>query len=324
MSTNQEVYQYFYDLFELDLEEYEDYENVQEIIHNLMIFFKNPAKSCTCQIQKQEDKDTRTCFEKIGFKKFFQRHIQIINFDNDELDLFLKAQLLIMEIENKNYKEKIPQRINFRYCFNSTYSLCKTAFLKLYNISNHKFNNILDHLYNEGISKQIHGNTGRAPIFKTKVNIDENLKSIVNNFLNEYSLIHGLPSPMRHRNESGTFIYLSTDKNFKSVYNEFNEFYSKNILNDESVNDSEKIIHYRSFRRLWNELMPNLKFQPPASDLCDNCVQFKSKLQLAKRNIDEYDEIKAQFNEQFENLKENMAKILNAYLKEEQQEEKNN
>ncbi|CAH1768495.1 14340_t:CDS:1, partial [Entrophospora sp. SA101] len=44
MSTNQEVYQYFYDLFELDLEEYEDYENVQEIIHNLMIFFKNPAK----------------------------------------------------------------------------------------------------------------------------------------------------------------------------------------------------------------------------------------------------------------------------------------
>ncbi|CAJ0768458.1 10190_t:CDS:1, partial [Entrophospora sp. SA101] len=43
-----------------------------------------------------------------------------------------------------------------------------------------------------------------------------------------------------------------------------------------------------------------------------------------KRNIDEYDEIKAQFNEQFENLKENMAKILNAYLKEEQQEEKNN
>ncbi|CAJ0916185.1 11603_t:CDS:2 [Entrophospora sp. SA101] len=110
-----------------------------------------------------------------------------------------------MEIENKNYKEsseKIPQRINFRYCFNSTYSLCKTAFLKLYNISNHKFNNILDHLYNEGISKQIHGNTGRAPIFKTKVNIDENLKSIVNNFLNEYSLIHGLPSPMRHRNDS--------------------------------------------------------------------------------------------------------------------------
>ncbi|CAJ0846628.1 5814_t:CDS:1, partial [Entrophospora sp. SA101] len=59
----------------------------------------------------------------------------------------------------------------------------------------------------------------------------------------------------------------------------------------------EKIMSYNSFGRLWNELMPNLKFQPLAGDLCDNCVQFKSKLHLAKRNIDEYDEIKAQFNE---------------------------
>jgi len=43
--------------------------------------------------------------------------------------------------------------------------------------------------------------------------------------------------------------------------------------------------------------MPNLKFQPPASDLCENCVQFKSKLQLAKKDIDEYNKIEAEFNE---------------------------
>ncbi|CAJ0840465.1 12741_t:CDS:2 [Entrophospora sp. SA101] len=66
----------------------------------------------------------------------------------------------------------------------------------------------------------------------------------------------------------------------------------------ESENDLEekKTIPY-TFRRLWNELMPNLKFQPPASDLCDNCVQFKSKLQLTKRNIDEYNKVGAEFNE---------------------------
>nr|CAG8593809.1 5080_t:CDS:2 [Entrophospora candida] len=130
-------------------------------------------------------------------------------------------------------------------------------------ISDHKFKNIVEHLHNEGINEQIHGNTGRAHIYKTKVNIDENLKSIVRNFLNQYSLIHGLLSPMRHGNGSGAFIYLPTDKKFISV-------------------------------KLWNELMPNLKFQPPASD---NCVQFKSKLQLAKRNIDEYNKVGAEFNE---------------------------
>ena len=79
--------------------EHAEYENIQEIIHNLMIFFENPA-SCTCCISEKQ-KDIRTCFEKIGFKKFFQRHIQIINLNNKELDLFLKAQLLTMEIEKQ-------------------------------------------------------------------------------------------------------------------------------------------------------------------------------------------------------------------------------
>lgn len=299
MTTSQETSQYFYDLFELGLEEYGDYESIQEIIHNLKNFFEHPT-SCTCRVLEKQ-KDIRTCFEKIGFKKFFQRHFQIINLTNKELDLFLKAQLLAMEIENKNLKssEKIIQRTNYRFCFNSTYSLCQTAFLMLYNISDHKFKNIVEHLHNEGINERIHGNTGRAPIYKTKVNIDENLKFIVKNFLNQYSLIHGLPSPMRHRNDSGAFIYLPTDKRFISVYKEFKKFYLENILKIESENDleEEKIISYDSFRRLWNELMPNLKFQPLASDLCDNCVQFKSKLQLAKRNIDEYNNVEAEFNE---------------------------
>jgi hypothetical protein len=40
MTTNQETSQYFYDLFELGLEEYDCYENIQETIHNLKIFLK--------------------------------------------------------------------------------------------------------------------------------------------------------------------------------------------------------------------------------------------------------------------------------------------
>ncbi|CAJ0643515.1 6398_t:CDS:2 [Entrophospora sp. SA101] len=36
MSTNQGASQYFYDLFELGLEEYENYENIQFIVHNLI------------------------------------------------------------------------------------------------------------------------------------------------------------------------------------------------------------------------------------------------------------------------------------------------
>ena len=38
---------------------------------------------------------------------------------------------------------------------------------------------------------------------------------------------------MRHRNDTGAFIYLPTDKKFISVYKEFKEFYLENILKDE-------------------------------------------------------------------------------------------
>ena len=57
---------------------------------------------------------------------------------------------------------------------------------------------------------------------------------------------------MRHRNDSGTLIYLPTDKKFVSVYKEFKKFYLENILKVESENDlkEEKIISYNSFRRL--------------------------------------------------------------------------
>ena len=152
-------------------------------------------------------------------------------------------------------------------------------------------------MHNEGISERIHGNTGRAPTHKTKISIDENLKSIVKNYLDQYSLMHGSPSPMRHKNDAGTFVYLPTDKNFISVYREFKEFYLNNILKDGPESDLEKkIISYSSFRRLWNELMPNLKFQPPASDLCENCVQFKSKLQLAKKRLMSISIIKSKLN----------------------------
>ena len=53
MTTNQETSQYIYDLFELSLEEYDGYENIQEIIHNLKIFFNYPT-SCICRVSQKQ------------------------------------------------------------------------------------------------------------------------------------------------------------------------------------------------------------------------------------------------------------------------------
>ncbi|CAB4475856.1 unnamed protein product [Rhizophagus irregularis] len=82
-------------------------------------------------------------------------------------------------------------------------------------------------------------------------------------FLVQYSCIHGLPSPLRHRNDSNTFIYLPTDRTYTSVYKEYKDYYYT------EHDESNQIISYYTFRRLWIEMMPYLKFQAPASNLCE-------------------------------------------------------
>ena len=43
----------------------------------------------------------RKCYKKIGFKRFFKRHLEIRGLEKSELELFLKAQLMFFEITNE-------------------------------------------------------------------------------------------------------------------------------------------------------------------------------------------------------------------------------
>ncbi|CAG8736086.1 6917_t:CDS:1, partial [Racocetra fulgida] len=69
-------------LEQLDLSEYEDNELVQEVAQDLWIFFQ--SKNCECRMR-----NTYQCFEKVGFKRFFERHMQFRSLDKKELDLVL-------------------------------------------------------------------------------------------------------------------------------------------------------------------------------------------------------------------------------------------
>ncbi|CAB4494866.1 unnamed protein product [Rhizophagus irregularis] len=114
-----------------------------------------------------------------------------------------------------------------------------------------------------GLIERTHGNTGRVSRRNSKVFVDFNITSSVKEYLVQYGTIYGLPSPMRYRNDSENFIYLPTGENYTSIYKKYKEdFYLEH-------DESETIISYSTFRRLWHELIPNLKFQPSASDLCE-------------------------------------------------------
>ncbi|CAG8476100.1 6742_t:CDS:2 [Racocetra fulgida] len=148
-----------YNLIELGLEEYEDNELVLDTVHDLMQFFK-------------QSNYLRTCYEKVGFKNFFERHFQIRALEKPELELFLKAQLMAFEITNKNEES---QRQNYRYNYNASLLLCKPVFLKLCGISDHFLLAIQKHLQEKGLTERTHGNTGRVPKLKSKVFLDSSI-----------------------------------------------------------------------------------------------------------------------------------------------------
>ena len=86
-----------YDLVALGLENYEENELVLNTVHDLTLFFNN-KENCSCCFSK---KDMRKCYEKIGFKRFFKRHLEIYGLEKSELELFLKAQLMFFKITNE-------------------------------------------------------------------------------------------------------------------------------------------------------------------------------------------------------------------------------
>ncbi|CAB5384961.1 unnamed protein product [Rhizophagus irregularis] len=136
----------FYNLVQLGLDEYED----NELVLNIQ-------------------KDLRTCYEKVGFKHFFERYIELKSLDKKELELVIKAQLMVFEITNEKSDNTNSNTQRYRYCYNASLPLCKPAFLKLCGINDYLLGTLQNHLHTEGLSERIHGNIGRIPMTDNRV-----------------------------------------------------------------------------------------------------------------------------------------------------------
>ncbi|CAG8759738.1 31485_t:CDS:2, partial [Racocetra persica] len=172
-----------YNLVELELEDYEENELVLDTIYELKLFFQNP-NNCTCR-RTPKQKVLRTCFEKIEFNRFFERHFELKALEKHELELFIKLQLISFEISDKKLKNK-TQKHTYRYNYNSSLLLCKPT------------------------------NTGRASKTDSRVFLDLAITFPIKQFLVQYGTIHRFPSPLRHQDDSGVFIYLLTGQTYVS------------------------------------------------------------------------------------------------------------
>jgi hypothetical protein len=135
-----------------------------------------------------------------------------------------------------------------------------------------------------GLIECIHGNTNNVPQNKSRPIVDFRIALLFKDFLLQYTNLHGLPSPMKIRDDLEAIIYLPTYMKYTTVYEEFKMHFNLE-------HDSDKPISYTTFYKLWKLSTPYIKFQPSGTDLCDTCETFKTNLKFANGD-DEKENIK--------------------------------
>ncbi|CAG8553733.1 30025_t:CDS:2 [Racocetra persica] len=196
-----------YNLVKLELDDYEENELVLDTIHDLKLFFEN-SNNCTCR-RTSKQRDLRTCFEKVGFKCFFERYFELKALEEHELEFFIKSQLMSFAITDEKSNNKTSIKYTYKFNYNNSLPLWLT--------------------------ERVHRNTEHASKTESRVFLDFNITFSIKQFLIQYGTIYGFSSPLRHQDDSGVFIYFPTSRTYVSVYNEFKEsFYLTH-------NQSEKI-----------------------------------------------------------------------------------
>jgi len=159
--------------------------------YNKALYFL--AKGCSCD-----------CSSKLPKEIFAELREAFQALSKVEQDIFLMAQLKAMDggsvSSSRRLKKKIRSNKKTFYCWNHNTPLCQETYLNMLGIGRTYFENIRNHLTNNGLISRLHGNIKKMPWWKTKMIIDQNVATAVKNFLENYAEIHGLPSPGRSVN----------------------------------------------------------------------------------------------------------------------------
>jgi hypothetical protein len=102
------------------------------------------------------------------------------------------------------------------------------------------------------------------------MNLNQETKQTIKNFILNYAEIHGLPDPGKSKSKKHSIIFLPTEMTYKSVHRDF--------LASLEENSNLKSLKYETFLKLWHQLTPQIKFLNPRTDLCDTCHQFRTEI----------------------------------------------
>ena len=234
----------------------------------------------------------KNCQNQFSENELLESREDFLYLTRNEKNCVILAQLnsfqRISDYAKSARKIKARTRQKFEYRINADRLVCRDAFLFYHGETLKRLKNLQKHLAEVGTSPPIHGNAGRKPKIAYSFEDKQGIKSFIINF----AAMHGMPDPGRdlRKGKGRLRILLPTVLNYKEVH----RIYLKSI-----PSSVVKRVEYRSFVRIWQEMVPHICFNKPRSDLCITCENFKKALnQIASDMQENRDEEKIQIHQQ--------------------------
>lgn len=250
------------------------------------------AKSCRCG---------KNCQNLFSAEELFGTRADFRSLTWDSRNCSILSQLRSCQ-KFSNYAKsarstKDRQRQKFDYRINADRPVCRDVFLFYNGETLKRLKYLQKHLTESGALPPVHGNKGRTPHHACSAED----KQDVGRFILNFAAMHGMPDPGRdlRKGKGKLRILLPAVLNYRSIHRD----YQKSLFNSNS-----KILEYRSFVRIWQEMLPHICFSKPRSDLCMTCENFKKTLNqiasdLSEEREDEKIRVHQQAIEHLENAK---------------------
>ena len=181
-----------------------------------------------------------------------------------ELDLVILANIqAFATTEVIGEKRKRSPPYSFLY---QSQPICKEMFLNLYGISKSRFQRLVDHYQNHGISLRTHGNSKRLPHNTLPQAVAEDVKNFLSNYAHENAVL--LPGRIPGFKDEDIQLLSSSDTKVH-VWNSFKRACEES---------NKQVVSYSKFTLLWKQFHPNVVVAKPMTDLCFTCQQNTTKL----------------------------------------------
>lgn len=207
----------------------------------------------------------------------------ISEIDRAELDLILLARLNagmnagdLLTNTRGTVRPAVRQRVTFSFVFRGK-SICREMFIFLHRISRTRLYNLTQHLCENGMVVRYHGNKGKKPKHACAFT---DITRVVH-FIKAYADAHAMPLPgCLPKHNDYRVMKLPSDVSKATVHREYVKASQELQYTDEQI----RIVSYREFCRLWQELVPEIRVfcEPEYADI--TCPQPNSVTNTSTEN----------------------------------------